>query len=97
MKIELNPNRMTVPELTDCINELIAQRDRLLEEERQFAEEQCHDAMIQALGQVWEYTETGNFDATLYIQNTSGRTHRIPLNMRAVAEWHIDITRKPQS
>lgn len=94
MKIEINPNRMSLSELSDCIAELSAQRDRLLEEERETAEAECHDAFITALGQAWYYTETGNFDITLSIKVASGRRHRIPLNMEQIEEWHIEVNRK---
>jgi len=43
---------MTVAELTDCITELTAQRDRLIEEERCVVEAECHDAFIEALGTI---------------------------------------------
>lgn len=94
MKIEINPNRMSLSELSDCIAELSAQRDRLLEEEREIAEAECHDAFITALGQAWNYTETGNFDITLSIKVASDRRHRIPLNMEQIEEWHIEVNRK---
>lgn len=93
MKIELNPNRMTIPELTDCINELIAQRDRLLEEEREAAEVHCHNAFISAFGKIWDYTETGNFNVALEIKTVNGRRHHIPLNMEQIEEWHLEVTR----
>lgn len=94
MKIEVNPSKMTIAELTDCIAELTAQRDRLLEKEREIAEDRCHDAFIGALGQVWDYTESGNFNVTLEIKTTNGRRHHIPLNMEQVEEWHIEVERK---
>ena len=94
MKIELNPSRMTVAELTDCIAELSAQRDRLLEEGRCVAEAECHDAFIEALGTVWGYTEEGKYDVFLHIKSNPGRTHVIKLNMENIECWHIEVSKK---
>ena len=95
MKIELNPSRMTVAELTDCIAELTAQRDRLIEQESETICEQCHDAVIEMLGKVWEFTDCGKvpWGVTLYIKPSNGREHRIKLDMASIQEWHIEVTR----
>lgn len=94
MKIEVNPSKMTLDELTDCIAELTAQRERILEEEREDAEIHCHNAFISALGKVWDYTESGHFDVTLEIKTVNGRRHHIPLNMEQMEYWNIEVKRK---
>lgn len=93
MKIELNPSRMTIAELNDCIAELSAQRDRLLDEEKQAIEIQCRNAFLAAFGQVWDYTETGHYNIFLNIKSVNGRRHIIPLNMEKIEEWDLGITR----
>ena len=94
MKIELNPSRMTIAELTDCIAELSAQRDRLLERERNVIEGECYDAFIEALATVWNYTEEGKYDISLHIKSNPGREHRIRLNMENIESWHIEVSKK---
>ena len=97
MKVELNPSRMTIDELTDCIAELSAQRDRLLKEEQEAAEIHCHNAFVSALGKVWDYTESGNFDVSLNIKTVNGRLHHIPLNMDRIEYWELEVFRiKPE-
>lgn len=98
MKIELNPNRMTVAELNDCIAELTAQRDRLLEEECEAISGRCHDAVIEMLGKVWEFTDCGRipWGVELYIKPTNGREHHIKLDMSSIQEWHIEVTKPAQ-
>lgn len=98
MKIELNPNRMTVSELNDCIAELIAQRDRLQEIDRQNICDQCHDAVINMMGTLWEFTECSEnpWDVTLYIKPTHGREHRIKMDMASIEEWHVEVTKPAQ-
>ena len=94
MKVELNPTRMTVAELNDCIAELTAQRDRIMEQEREVINEQCHDAVIEMLGKVWEFTDCGKvpWGVKLYIKPTNGREHHIKLDMSSIQEWHIEVT-----
>ena len=94
MKIELNPSKMTIAELTDCIAELTAQRERLLEEVREAAEINCHNAFISALDKIWDYTESGHFNVTLKIETINGRRHSIPLNMEQIGEWHLEVEQK---
>ena len=98
MKIELNPSRMTVAELNDCIAELIAQRDRIMEQKRETISEQCHDAVIEMLGKIWGFTDCGKvpWGVELYIKPTHGREHHIKLDMSSIQEWHIEITRPEQ-
>ena len=93
MKIELNPSRMTVAELTDCIAELSEQRDRLLEEEREAVLIRCHDAFISALGEVWDCAE-GKYDIFLHIKSNPGRLHVIKLNMENIESWHLEVSKK---
>ena len=98
MKIELNPNRMTVAELNDCIAELTAHRDRLLEEECEAISGRCHDAVIEMLGKVWEFTDCGKipWGVELHIKPTNGREHHIKLDMSSIQEWHIEVTKPAQ-
>ena len=94
MKIEVNPSKMTIDELNDCIAELTTQRDRLLEQEREIAGDRCHDAFFSALRQAWDYTESGHFDVTMEIKTVNGRRHHIPLNMEQLEYWNIEVERK---
>lgn len=98
MKIELNPSRMTVTELNDCIAELTAQRDRIIEQVRETISDQCHDAVIEMLGKVWEFTDCGEvpWNVELHIKPSNGREHRIKLDMSSIQEWHIEVTRPEQ-
>ena len=96
MKIELNPSRMTISELNDCITKLTAQRDRFLEGARMSAEIDCHDAVIEMFGSVWEHTESGPFDVKLKIKTTHGREYRIPLNQDNVEYWELEVTYKTE-
>jgi len=98
MKIELNPNRMTIAELNDCIAELTAQRDHLIEQECDAISEQCHDAVIEMLGKIWEFTDCGKvpWGVELYVKPTHGREHRIKLDMASIQEWHIEVTKPEQ-
>lgn len=98
MKIELNPGRMTIDELTCCIAELTAQRDRIMEQESKVISEQCHDAVIEMLGKIWEFTDARAvpWSVELYIKPTHGREHRIKLDMASIQEWHVEVTRPEQ-
>jgi hypothetical protein len=94
MKIEVNPSKMTIDELSDCIAELTAQRERLLKQECEIAGDRCHDAFYAALRQAWDYTESGLFDITLDFKTVNGRRHHIPLNMEQIEFWNIEVERK---
>ena len=98
MKIELNPSRMTVAELNDCIAELTAQRDRIMEEERETISEQCHNAVIEMLGKIWEFTDCGKvpWGVALCVKPSDGRKFRIKLDMASIQEWHVEVTRPEQ-
>ena len=87
MKIELNPNKMTISELTDCIKELSAQRIRLVEEKRQQVELALNVEMAKFLNDV----NDSNHFCYLNILVKSGRKYRIPLNMYAIKEWQIGV------
>lgn len=98
MKIELNPNRMTIAELNDCIAELTAQRDRLQEIDRLNVDEQCHDAVIDMMGKLWDFTdrEENPWEVTLCIKTSHGREHRIKMDMDSIEEWHVEVTKPAQ-
>ena len=98
MKIELNPNRMTIAELNDCIAELTAQRDRLQEIDRQNVCEQCHDAVIDMMGKLCEFTDRNEnpWEVTLFIRTNNNRTHRIKMDMESIEEWHVEVTKPAQ-
>lgn len=98
MKIELNPNRMTIAELNDCIAELTAQRDRLQEIDRQNVCEQCHDAVIDMMGKLWEFTDRNEnpWEVTLFIRTSNNRTHRIKMDMDSIEEWHVEVAKPAQ-
>lgn len=87
MKLELNPNKMTISELTDCIKELSAQRIRLVEEKRQQVELALNVEMVKFLNDVNE----SNHICYLNIRVKSGRKYRVPLNMYAIKEWQIEV------
>lgn len=97
MKIELNPSRMTVAELNDCITELTAQRDRIMEEGRSKVEHKLHDAVIEMMGTIWDYTDDrGPFDVVLTIKPTHGREHRIHMDMASIEEWGLEVSYRPE-
>ena len=87
MKLELNPSKMTVAELTDCIKELSVQRERLIEEERQQVEFALNVEMAKVLSDV----NNSNHICYLRIQFKNGRKHRVPLNLNAFKEWQIEV------
>lgn len=98
MKVELNPNRMTIAELNDCIAELIAQRDRLQEIDRLNVDEQCRVAVLDLLGKLWDFTDRNEnpWDVTLCIKTNRGREHRIKMDMDSIEEWHVEVTKPAQ-
>lgn len=96
MKIELNPSRMSIEELNDAIAELTTQRERIREDVRMNAEIDCHEAVIEMLGSVWEHTESGPFDVKLKIKTVNGREYRIPLNQDKVEYWELEVTYKTE-
>lgn len=87
MKLELNPNKMTISELTDCIKELSAQRARLVEEKRQQVELALNVEMTKFLNDV----NDSNHICYLNIRVKNGRKYRMPLNMYAIKEWQIEV------
>lgn len=94
MKIELNPERMTIAELTDCITELTAQREHLIEDAR-------HNTMtelnLMAMS-VFERAQDFREDYELYLDVTvsRGRNYRIPLDARAIRQWQIVAERRKE-
>ena len=99
MKIELNPNSMTISELNDCIAEFTAERDRLQELERKKILEQCHDAVIDMMGTIWKFTERDEnpWEVILSIKAAaSGRTHCLKMNMASIEEWNIEVVKPAQ-
>lgn len=89
MKIELNPERMTVNELNDCIAELMAQRDRVLEENRKEIEQEVNLNFMEAWAKAQEYVE--HYTMELNVTLMRGRSYRIPLDARAIKEWCINV------
>ena len=88
MKIELNPNKMTVEELNDTIKELTAQRDRILENKRQAIAMQLN---LQ-LNDVFESIYDDTYNYCLYIRLKNGRRYRIPLDSQQLEECTILVT-----
>ena len=98
MKIELNPNSMTISELNDCIAEFTAERDRLQELERKKILEQCHDAVIDMMGTIWKFTERDEnpWEVILSIKAANGRAHHIKMDMASIEEWNIEVVKSAQ-
>ena len=90
MKIELNPERMTMSELNDCIAELIAQRDRILEENRKAIEQEVNLNFMDAWAKAQDYAK--HYEMELNVTLTRGRSYRIPLDAKAIKEWCINVT-----
>lgn len=87
MKLELNPSKMTVEELTDAINELAAQRERILEEKRQDVELQLNLQMVEVLKNVGCCA----YDCYLEVKVKSGRHYKVPLNPKALDSWQVVV------
>ena len=85
MKLELNPNKMTVEELNDAINELTTQRERILEEKRQEVELQLNVQMVDVLKNVG----CCGYDCYLEVKVKSGRHYKVPLNPKACDSWQV--------
>lgn len=90
MKLELNPSKMTVEELTDAINELAAQRERILEEKRQGVEMLLNLQMID----VFKNVEACEYDCYLEAKVKSGRRYKVPLNVGALESWQVLVLPK---
>lgn len=88
MKIELNPNKMTVEELNDVIKELTAQRERILENKRQAIATQLNLQLVDIFESIYDDT----YDYCLYIKLKSGRHYRIPLDSQKLEECTILVT-----
>lgn len=89
MKIELNPEHMTVSELNDCIEELMAQRDRVLEENRRTTEQEINMNFMDAWIKTQEYTKY--YDIELNVTNMYGLSYHLPLDTKAIKEWYINV------
>lgn len=87
MKLELNPSKMTVEELTDAINELAAQRERIIEEKRQSVETALTLEMVAFLRDVNE----SDYECYLEVKVKSGRHYKVPLNIRALESWQMVV------
>lgn len=98
MKIELNPNSMTISELNDCIAEFTAERDRLQELEQKKILEQCNDAVIDMMGTIFKFTERDEnpWEVILSIKTASGRTHCIKMDMTNIKDWNIEVIKPAQ-
>ena len=92
MKIELNSSRMTIDELTDCINELSAQRARLIEEQRSSAE----FALTLAFTEFLVAVEKTGFDVKLNVKTSTGRTRRMTLTPESIESWGLLVTPKEE-
>ena len=89
MKIELNPERMTVSELNDCIAELMAQRDRVLEENRKAIEQEVNMDFMEMWAKAQDYAK--HYDMKLNITTTRGRSYHISLDAKTIKEWCISV------
>lgn len=87
MKLELNPNNMTVEELTDAINELVAQRERILEKNRQVVEACLHLEMLDVI----KHVDACGYDCYLEVKVKSGRHYKLPLNLKALESWQVVV------
>lgn len=92
MKLELNPNKMTVEELTDAINELSAQRARIVEEKRQSVETALTLEMVAFLRDVNE----SNYECQLVVRTKGNRQYRVPLNIEAIGCWSLSVQPKKE-
>ena len=90
MKLELNPSKMTVEELTDAINELSTQRARIIEEQRQSVEMAINLQMLEVLHNVDEC----GYSCTLNVKTKGNRRYRVPLNMQAIDSWQVVVLPK---
>ena len=91
MKLELNPSKMTVEELTDAINELTSQRERILETNRQVVEKCLHLQMLDVI----KHVDACGYDCYLEVKVKSGRHYKVPLNPKALDSWQVVVL--PQS
>lgn len=88
MKIELNPSHMSIKELTDCIAELSAQRERLIEERREEVEGCCYEIFLDALVHILD-AAGDDHDITLILKGNHTRAYDIPLT--DLEHWDIEV------
>lgn len=88
MKIEVNPSRMTIEELNDAIAELVAQRDRVMEEKRQAIEESCYLSFTNMMLDVHNFTGD-TYNAWVTVKSRTGREHRICLSDMIHYDFHV--------